>query len=632
MVQNTNFHRGSAAFLQAPTFNHSDSSLNRLDMSSAKKRKTLQSSSFQTVRLFQGLGVRYTKYCVCLLTVDEQTHYADLWCGSPEPQRQTVIVDTGSSTTAFPCSHCKNCGKDYHVDEPFLQELSTSFRKEICQDCSLGTCQGNECRFGVSYLEGSSWSAVESVDNCYLGGFHNQAVPSTFQWFKNGRDPHSAKDFALNLSFGCQTDVSGDFTHQLADGIMGMNNGPTAVFEQMFAQETIPSRAFSLCFQRSEVTRRSGTESGVMTLGGSDTKLHRRPMAFTPLEPGGFYSVQLRKVYLVKGDSMSEVVQINVPSTLKESGRKHVIIDSGTTDSYFTREMQADFYKAWLSVVGLPFSNDPFAMSVEEVIGLPSIVLQFEGIDGNHKIFGQEGAPLAGSLDPDYPYDLVVTIPPSHFVEYHPDQAGYVAGVYWDEPEGIVLGANTMMGHDILFDVENARVGWAESSCNYTEIAELDTSTSTKLYSSPSLRFRPPSNSLTTQKKALQNDHIIFILAFLLVMTTLLLGSLILLVRQLFRKNSALPRRSSSLPLGRELKRSVSRSTQRSISDITVKRQMRRNESRSILQAVEEAGENPQNIRSAPPRHIPSRMFSKRSGLLRSRSQQVDRDSTVSLL
>eukprot|EP00551_Chaetoceros_affinis_P020525 CAMPEP_0203740334 /NCGR_PEP_ID=MMETSP0092-20131115/49508_1 /ASSEMBLY_ACC=CAM_ASM_001090 /TAXON_ID=426623 /ORGANISM="Chaetoceros affinis, Strain CCMP159" /LENGTH=139 /DNA_ID=CAMNT_0050626721 /DNA_START=114 /DNA_END=530 /DNA_ORIENTATION=+ len=43
------------------------------------------------------------------------THYVDLWVGSP-PQRQTVIVDTGSGVTAFPCTGCNDCGMDYHVD------------------------------------------------------------------------------------------------------------------------------------------------------------------------------------------------------------------------------------------------------------------------------------------------------------------------------------------------------------------------------------------------------------------------------------------------------------------------------------------------------------------------------------
>ena len=37
------------------------------------------------------------------------THYVFLWVGSP-PQRVSVIVDTGSHHTAFPCVGCK-CGK-----------------------------------------------------------------------------------------------------------------------------------------------------------------------------------------------------------------------------------------------------------------------------------------------------------------------------------------------------------------------------------------------------------------------------------------------------------------------------------------------------------------------------------------
>ena len=40
------------------------------------------------------------------------THYAYIWVGTP-PQRQSVIVDTGSFHTAFPCEPCSNCG-DYN--------------------------------------------------------------------------------------------------------------------------------------------------------------------------------------------------------------------------------------------------------------------------------------------------------------------------------------------------------------------------------------------------------------------------------------------------------------------------------------------------------------------------------------
>lgn len=48
--------------------------------------------NYQSVPLSQGYG----------------THYANIWVGSPTPQRKTVIVDTGSHYTAFPCSGCVN--------------------------------------------------------------------------------------------------------------------------------------------------------------------------------------------------------------------------------------------------------------------------------------------------------------------------------------------------------------------------------------------------------------------------------------------------------------------------------------------------------------------------------------------
>ena len=32
------------------------------------------------------------------------------------------------------------------------------------------------------------------------------------------------------------------------------------------------------------------------------------------------------------------------------------------------------------------------------------------------------------------------------------------------------MGANAMMGHDVLFDAEKDRIGWAESTCDYNEL------------------------------------------------------------------------------------------------------------------------------------------------------------------
>jgi hypothetical protein len=41
--------------------------------------------------------------------IDLSYYYVDIYVGTP-PMRQTVIIDTGSLLTAFPCDGCDECG------------------------------------------------------------------------------------------------------------------------------------------------------------------------------------------------------------------------------------------------------------------------------------------------------------------------------------------------------------------------------------------------------------------------------------------------------------------------------------------------------------------------------------------
>ena len=51
-------------------------------------------SNTDTLNIYQRLG----------------THYTFLWVGSPVPHKVSVIIDTGSHRTAFPCLGC-DCGQ-----------------------------------------------------------------------------------------------------------------------------------------------------------------------------------------------------------------------------------------------------------------------------------------------------------------------------------------------------------------------------------------------------------------------------------------------------------------------------------------------------------------------------------------
>jgi len=435
------------------------------------RRQLDGSSAVQVGALYQGYG----------------THYADLWVGTP-PQRQTVIVDTGSGATAFPCSGCSDCGGQtdamFHTDLYFVEDASSTFSKLKCSECDRGTCGSangmkNVCHLGMSYQEGSSWSAYEGRDVAYTGGPHDTNLAREEAGTEPGDDPLYASAFSFELIFGCQVLLKGLFRTQLADGIMGMDNGDSSFWKQMFDANRIREKQFSLCFSRQDHASRDGTEAGAMTLGGVDTRLHRSPMlVVNNLRSDGFYAISIRKMYLREGggrsatpDPGSKQIAHYLAITETELNRGGVILDSGTTDTYLHRAIGPAFRQVWKEIVGTPYNNDKVSLTLEQVASLPTVLIQLKSEKGMNAGVGgpDEGVTgLAGSLDPDYPHDVVLAIPASHYLEHDHESGQYTARVYVSEGGGSVLGANTMMGHDVLFDVKGGRIGIAESDCDYT--------------------------------------------------------------------------------------------------------------------------------------------------------------------
>lgn len=133
------------------------------------------------------------------------THYIDIWVGYP-PQRQTAVVDTGSSVTAFPCSSCANCGS--HADPPFDERSSQSFHITPCsggdgRPCIFGNCdldkrEGGECWIERTYGSGpevSGWKAYEADDVAYAGGCTIVLSHTTRDRGRTGRIPVRRANF-----------------------------------------------------------------------------------------------------------------------------------------------------------------------------------------------------------------------------------------------------------------------------------------------------------------------------------------------------------------------------------------------------------------------------------------------------
>lgn len=375
------------------------------------------------------------------------THHAYLYIGSP-PQRQTLIVDTGSRITAFPCQpHCPDCG--IHASEQFYSNKSSTHEVVPCSSCLLSksnteemleseglrglrgskelpnSCYNNHCEIEQSYTEGSSWRAFEVKDKVWLGTDDNMT---------------SAKDHqshATPFVFGCQVSEEGLFKKQYADGIMGLSMYTQTLFKTFNEQGVIPHESFSLCFNKA---------GGYLGLGGAAVKNHLSPMQFTPFAKKNtwYYTVNVKAIYV--GSHMLPQIFMKFMNDYKGT-----IVDSGTTDTFLPQKIAKPFLKAWQSITGRSYSNSLQLYTYEQFTKLPSITFELDG--------GVNWEVEPFKYMEDAADNTRLSLEPWH------GKRGFISRMYVTEPRGAVLGSNVLVDHDVYFDVANRRLGIAKASC-----------------------------------------------------------------------------------------------------------------------------------------------------------------------
>ena len=373
------------------------------DMHEIPKRRRLTShqKSPETIAVYQDYGA----------------YYVDLYLGTP-PQRQTVLVDTGSAGTALPCSDCLDCGESNHTNTNFAQQLSSSFQELNCSGCFKGRCNivTKTCDMLSHYAEGSSWHGIEVEDVVYPGGFHDVALDSHRMSEDDddvnaGSNPKNAVKYRFPFKFSCMKSMEGAFKNQQANGIMGLGLKDTSIWQQMYASGNLKSKQFSMCLRKHPFTQvgKMVRPVGALTFGGVDSRLNSSEMKYVEFKNSDdLYGVHMNDIFVHPGggETLSDLNlskgmhRLDISEKTLNAG--FMILDSGTTETILPSEIRPALDKVWKQLTGIDFPSSPVDITPEEMRKWPTIIFSM-------KSYATEGNEAGSTL---------ITFPPSHYMLY----------------------------------------------------------------------------------------------------------------------------------------------------------------------------------------------------------------------
>ena len=417
-----------------------DAASPRAQLRNRRRRRRLHLEVAGALRRQLGLGVVQEEIAGDL--VNAGYFSAQLLVGTP-PQPFSLIVDTGSSVTAIPCTGCRECG--VHSNPRFEPARSQTFERLGC-DASAGyycaSCDAaSECGYRVAYQEGSSYSGYLALDTIRVG--------------------QGGACVQLEFPFGCSTEETGLFTSQQADGIMGLGtsrrhaeqSNPTVL--EALVERRLVEDVFSLCIGALRGTLTFGMPQLATARSAGEHAAEGEPpsLFWTRVVESTYYGVEVTAIMLGE--------QALGPASLPSSS----IVDSGTTFMYlhsaaFSPLLATMRAKRCPGLARVSAPKDEFCVRVSDSrlrLG------RSETLRGSNA-----GALFDGCFD-EVRVQLEggsIRMAPSRYFYASEDADEFCLGIFDNYEDSLVIGAINMMDHEVIFDRVGRRIGFYPRECS----------------------------------------------------------------------------------------------------------------------------------------------------------------------
>ena len=384
-------------------------------------------------------------------------YYTTLYVGDKKV-KQTYILDTGSAIMSSPCAPCEECGShknNYFYDfNRYHKPLQCSSR--ICELVAANNCltksernlNQNKCAFNLNYNNNREEATKDGIKGYYLRDivyFETSTSKKSIinRYYNNiNVNLYSSEKIMFRsyaLPIGCTNAEFGEFRELKTDGIIGLNNNQKSFVSVLYNLKIIPENKFSLCF---------GLIGGYMSLGEIDTSYHK--------------SDYINYVSLINSESDNYLINFNGISINNNdrfiSGIHTASIETRKSKSFFPQFIYKEIIKNF----------DDYCSKRNFTCG------KFDYYQEGYCAKFNNRLNLFRTIYNKWPNmtlyfgDAEYIWKPLNYYYYSFSNLEYKAclGFEGHKYDKIILGANFIHGHDIIFDRSYKRIGFVEADCS----------------------------------------------------------------------------------------------------------------------------------------------------------------------